>query len=196
MPFRQVICLEQSEQIHRWFVDCNYDLAMCRCCLCNVAAWNQRRYALFIFTVLSAITLLQRFKSLFTMWIHSMVRASIKLSNSSTLTRESSLHSILRPPHVSGIFPPHLSESIWPYATFRDTAYLSLTIIFDIIVFSVTLHRTAIDAFVSQNSALLRTIRWDGTIYFCVILAGNIAWLFLALFARVSSASHISFFHS
>lgn len=65
-----------------------------------------------------------------------------------------------------------------------DTAYLSLTIIFDIIVFSVTLHRTAIDAFISQNSALLRTIRWDGTIYFCVILAGNIVWLFLALFAR------------
>ncbi|KIJ99770.1 hypothetical protein K443DRAFT_101667 [Laccaria amethystina LaAM-08-1] len=65
-----------------------------------------------------------------------------------------------------------------------DTAYLSLTIVFDVIVFSLTLHRTASDAFLSQYSDLLWTIRRDGTVYFCVILAGNIVWLFLALFSR------------
>ena len=78
MPLRQVICLEQSEQIYRRFFNHTYDLAVCRCFLRDVATWNQRRYAFLILTLLSAMTLLQRFKSLFTMWIHSMVRASLE----------------------------------------------------------------------------------------------------------------------
>ncbi|KAJ6608287.1 hypothetical protein B0H10DRAFT_2068315 [Mycena sp. CBHHK59/15] len=52
----------------------------------------------------------------------------------------------------------------------RDTAYLSTSIGFDSIVFAITIACT--------------TIRWDGTMYFCVILSGNAVWMALAINAR------------
>ncbi|KAJ7135876.1 hypothetical protein C8R44DRAFT_869577 [Mycena epipterygia] len=64
-----------------------------------------------------------------------------------------------------------------------DTAYLSISIAFDCIVFAVTLARTTQrpDA---RAISIMQTIRWDGTLYFCVILSGNVVWMALALNAR------------
>ncbi|KAJ7805495.1 hypothetical protein B0H14DRAFT_2382818, partial [Mycena olivaceomarginata] len=67
-----------------------------------------------------------------------------------------------------------------------DTAYLSTSIAFDCIVLAITLISTAVKN-VSQGTRywnILRTIRWDGTMYFCVILSGNVVWMSLAMNAR------------
>ncbi|KAJ7151221.1 hypothetical protein C8R46DRAFT_1304998, partial [Mycena filopes] len=62
-----------------------------------------------------------------------------------------------------------------------DTAYLSTSIAFDCIVFAITLISTATHR--SQTS-ILNTIRRDGTLYFCVILSGNVVWMALAINGR------------
>jgi hypothetical protein len=76
----------------------------------------------------------------------------------------------------------------------RDTAYLSTSIAFDCIVLAITLISTAVKN-VSQGTRywnILQTIRWDGTMYFCVILSGNVVWMSLAMNARVCALPHIS----
>ncbi|KAJ7048529.1 hypothetical protein C8F01DRAFT_93223 [Mycena amicta] len=91
-----------------------------------------------------------------------------------------------------------------------DTAYLSTTIAFDSIVFALTIFttlnrvnaqyhldnadptravsrtlRSALRVNVGPRRAtILDTIRWDGTLYFCVILSGNVVWMALAMFSR------------
>ncbi|KAJ7274906.1 hypothetical protein C8J57DRAFT_1313057 [Mycena rebaudengoi] len=73
-----------------------------------------------------------------------------------------------------------------------DTVYLSLAIAFDSIVFIITIISTITDSAAAARSrsrpnahtTLLKTIRWDGTMYFCVILSGNVAWMVLAVYAR------------
>ncbi|KAJ7336196.1 hypothetical protein DFH08DRAFT_965092 [Mycena albidolilacea] len=70
--------------------------------------------------------------------------------------------------------------------TKMDTAYLSTSIAFDCIVLAITLISTAVKN-ASQGTRywnILRTIRWDGTMYFCVILSGNVVWMSLAMNAR------------
>ncbi|KAJ7927695.1 hypothetical protein B0H13DRAFT_1861156 [Mycena leptocephala] len=52
----------------------------------------------------------------------------------------------------------------------RDTAYLSTSIAFDCIVFATTLACTMNHNIRRLRSSILPTIRWDGTLYFCVIL--------------------------
>lgn len=64
-----------------------------------------------------------------------------------------------------------------------DTAYLSASITFDSIVFVLTLVLT-IREHRERKSRLLRTIQRDGTLYFCLILSGNLTWMFLALYTR------------
>jgi len=67
-----------------------------------------------------------------------------------------------------------------------DTAYLSTSLAFDCIVFATTLACTAAKNVTQRTRswAILRTIRWDGTLYFCVILSGNVVWMALAINAR------------
>ncbi|KAJ7207201.1 hypothetical protein GGX14DRAFT_567756 [Mycena pura] len=65
-----------------------------------------------------------------------------------------------------------------------DTAYLATTIAFDSIVFAITLFCTLSDAASARASSILQAIRWDGTLYFCVILSGNVVWMALAMYAR------------
>ncbi|KAJ7844169.1 hypothetical protein B0H13DRAFT_2096947 [Mycena leptocephala] len=66
-----------------------------------------------------------------------------------------------------------------------DTAYLSTSIAFDCIVFAITVACTAVNKATQRTrSSLLQTIRWDGTLYFCVILSGNVVWMALAINGR------------
>ncbi|KAK7046609.1 hypothetical protein R3P38DRAFT_2689033 [Favolaschia claudopus] len=66
-----------------------------------------------------------------------------------------------------------------------DTAYLSTSIAFDCIVLALTLFFTASSiSGSSTTNALVSTIRRDGTLYFCVILSGNVVWMALAINAR------------
>ncbi|KAF7289855.1 hypothetical protein MIND_01359900 [Mycena indigotica] len=94
-----------------------------------------------------------------------------------------------------------------------DTAYLAVTIAFDSIVFGLTIFatfnrvrsqvnranananaagrraRSALHSILRLDdrpghTSILGTMRWDGTLYFCVILSGNIVWMGLALYAR------------
>ncbi|KAJ6484397.1 hypothetical protein C8R47DRAFT_980909 [Mycena vitilis] len=65
-----------------------------------------------------------------------------------------------------------------------DTAYLSISIAFDCIVFAVTIACTVNNHSYRSPSSILQTIRWDGTLYFCVILSGNVVWMALAINAR------------
>ncbi|KAJ7637242.1 hypothetical protein DFH06DRAFT_1219192 [Mycena polygramma] len=65
-----------------------------------------------------------------------------------------------------------------------DTAYLSTSIAFDCIVFAVTIACTVNSHSYRSPSSILQTIRWDGTLYFCVILSGNVVWMALAINAR------------
>ncbi|KAJ7509429.1 hypothetical protein B0H11DRAFT_2216349 [Mycena galericulata] len=65
-----------------------------------------------------------------------------------------------------------------------DTAYLSTSIAFDCIAFAVTMARTVKSNSSRSPSPILQTIRWDGTLYFCVILSGNVVWMALARNAR------------
>jgi len=65
-----------------------------------------------------------------------------------------------------------------------DTAYLSMAIAFDSIVFTLTLASTISINRLRPKTLLLQTIQRDGTLYFCVILSGNVAWMALALDAR------------
>ncbi|KAJ7225194.1 hypothetical protein C8J57DRAFT_1390109 [Mycena rebaudengoi] len=65
-----------------------------------------------------------------------------------------------------------------------DTAYLSTSIAFDCIVFATTLVCTMNRNAQRIRSSILPTIRWDGTLYFCVILSGNVVWMALAINAR------------
>ena len=67
----------------------------------------------------------------------------------------------------------------------RDTAYLATTIAFDSIVFAITLFCTLSDAASARASSILQAIRWDGTLYFCIILSGNVVWMALTMYARV-----------
>jgi len=67
-----------------------------------------------------------------------------------------------------------------------DTAYLAVSIAFDSIVFAITLIFTVKEHRLRPNSILLQTIQRDGTLYFCVILTGNLTWMLLALYARPS----------
>ncbi|KAF7350367.1 hypothetical protein MVEN_01341400 [Mycena venus] len=67
-----------------------------------------------------------------------------------------------------------------------DTAYLSTSLAFDCIVLAITLACTAAKNVKhhTRSWAILRTIRWDGALYFCVILSGNVVWMALAINAR------------
>ncbi|KAJ7152659.1 hypothetical protein C8R43DRAFT_1003209 [Mycena crocata] len=68
-----------------------------------------------------------------------------------------------------------------------DTAYLSTSILFDCIVFAITIACTINNSTSvrrPRSSSILQTIRWDGTLYFCVILSGNVVWMALAINAR------------
>ncbi|KAJ7867808.1 hypothetical protein B0H13DRAFT_2351803 [Mycena leptocephala] len=65
-----------------------------------------------------------------------------------------------------------------------DTAYLSTSIAFDCIVFATTLACTMNHNIQHLRSSILPTIRWDGTLYFCVILSGNVVWMALAINTR------------
>ncbi|KAJ6571646.1 hypothetical protein B0H19DRAFT_1130581 [Mycena capillaripes] len=65
-----------------------------------------------------------------------------------------------------------------------DTAYLSSSIAFDSIVFAITIACTVNSNTQRSPSSILKTIRWDGTLYFCVILSGNVVWMALAINAR------------
>ncbi|KAJ7834009.1 hypothetical protein B0H13DRAFT_1653480, partial [Mycena leptocephala] len=65
-----------------------------------------------------------------------------------------------------------------------DTAYLSTSIAFDCIVFATTLACTMNHNIRRLRSSILPTIRWDGALYFCVILSGNVVWMALAINAR------------
>ncbi|KAJ7487853.1 hypothetical protein FB451DRAFT_1225710 [Mycena latifolia] len=65
-----------------------------------------------------------------------------------------------------------------------DTAYLSTTIAFDSIVFAITIACTVSNTTHRSRPSILQTIRWDGTLYFCVILSGNVVWMALAVNAR------------
>ncbi|KAJ7243179.1 hypothetical protein B0H12DRAFT_837400 [Mycena haematopus] len=67
-----------------------------------------------------------------------------------------------------------------------DTAYLSTSLAFDCIVLAITLAFTAANnaPHRTRSGVILRTIRWDGTMYFCVILSGNVVWMALAINAR------------
>ncbi|KAJ6492996.1 hypothetical protein C8R45DRAFT_825175, partial [Mycena sanguinolenta] len=68
-----------------------------------------------------------------------------------------------------------------------DTAYLCLAIAFDCIVVAITLATTTAkhaSRRTTRSWSILQTIRWDGALYFCVILSGNVVWMALALDAR------------
>jgi len=67
-----------------------------------------------------------------------------------------------------------------------DTAYLSTSLAFDCIVLVITLACTAAKNAVhrTRSWAIMQRIRWDGTLYFCVILSGNVVWMALAINAR------------
>ncbi|KAJ6590702.1 hypothetical protein DFH09DRAFT_908252 [Mycena vulgaris] len=65
-----------------------------------------------------------------------------------------------------------------------DTAYLSTSIAFDSIVFAITIAYTVSSTKHQSRPSILDTIRWDGTLYFCVILSGNVVWMALAVNGR------------
>ncbi|KAJ7611150.1 hypothetical protein B0H17DRAFT_721077 [Mycena rosella] len=65
-----------------------------------------------------------------------------------------------------------------------DTAYLSTSIAFDCIVFTITIAATVNNSVHRSHPSILETIRWDGTLYFCVILSGNVVWMALAVNGR------------
>ncbi|KAF7349339.1 hypothetical protein MSAN_01723500 [Mycena sanguinolenta] len=67
-----------------------------------------------------------------------------------------------------------------------DTAYLSLALAFDCVVLAITLATTTAKHAPQRTRSwsILQTIRWDGTLYFCVILSGNVVWMALAINAR------------
>lgn len=60
-----------------------------------------------------------------------------------------------------------------------------MAIVFDTIVFCLTLMVTVNTHRLRPKTVLLQTIQRDGTLYFCVILSGNVVWMALALGARV-----------
>lgn len=61
-----------------------------------------------------------------------------------------------------------------------------MSIVFDSIVFGLTLALTVNGRKIRPKTVLLQTIQRDGASYFCIILSGNIVWMLLALYARVS----------
>ncbi|TFK41738.1 hypothetical protein BDQ12DRAFT_599337 [Crucibulum laeve] len=65
-----------------------------------------------------------------------------------------------------------------------DTAYLSLSIFFDLTVFSLTMIRTFNQHYLLPRTVLHWTIQRDGALYFCAILSGNIVWMVLSLCGR------------
>ncbi|ESK86252.1 hypothetical protein Moror_16632 [Moniliophthora roreri MCA 2997] len=72
-----------------------------------------------------------------------------------------------------------------------DIAYLSLSILFDVIVFGLTVYLTFNPtnqfnalSLVAPKASLLQTIQRDGLLYFCTILSGNLVWLLMVIFAR------------
>ncbi|TFK41742.1 hypothetical protein BDQ12DRAFT_710744 [Crucibulum laeve] len=73
---------------------------------------------------------------------------------------------------------------LYPKTILRGCIYLIIAIFFDIIVFSITISRTINRNSLLPRTPLLRTIQRDGTIYFLVLLAGNLIWFILALFGR------------
>ncbi|TFK41763.1 hypothetical protein BDQ12DRAFT_678448 [Crucibulum laeve] len=66
-----------------------------------------------------------------------------------------------------------------------NVVYLSLSIFFDVIVFSITVKQTLTfnPCSIYPRSDLLRIIQRDGALYFCALLAGNVVWLALMLCA-------------
>lgn len=75
----------------------------------------------------------------------------------------------------------------------RDTAYLGVSILFDFIVFAVTILRTiTFQQTLVPKTGLMRTIFRDGVLYFATILSGNVIWMACALAGRVrSSVRHL-----
>ncbi|KAF9475415.1 hypothetical protein BDN70DRAFT_883735 [Pholiota conissans] len=66
-----------------------------------------------------------------------------------------------------------------------DTAYLGVSILFDFIVFAVTILRTVTFTHsLVPKTTLMRTIVRDGVLYFAIILSGNIIWMACALTGR------------
>ncbi|TFK31366.1 hypothetical protein BDQ12DRAFT_619019, partial [Crucibulum laeve] len=66
-----------------------------------------------------------------------------------------------------------------------EISYLAVSIFFDVIVFLITVIRTLSLCTVLPRKGLSWTILRDGTLYFCVILSGNIIWMVLAICVRV-----------
>ncbi|KAK0203947.1 hypothetical protein DFS33DRAFT_846786 [Desarmillaria ectypa] len=65
-----------------------------------------------------------------------------------------------------------------------DTLYLTVSILFDSIVFIITLHATIQNHKIIPTTFLLQRIQRDGTLYFGVILTGNVLWMLFALCSR------------
>ncbi|THU97938.1 hypothetical protein K435DRAFT_48840 [Dendrothele bispora CBS 962.96] len=67
-----------------------------------------------------------------------------------------------------------------------DIAYLSICIAFDSIVFTITLLATMLDRSLPRphQSPVIRTIQWDGALYFCAILSGTVTWMVLSIHGR------------
>ncbi|KAI3621483.1 hypothetical protein WG66_009420 [Moniliophthora roreri] len=95
-------------------------------------------------------------------------------------------------PHLNGyvdIEPFHICIL---YSDLKmDIAYLSLSILFDVIVFGLTVYLTFNPtnqsnalSLVAPKASLLQTIQRDGLLYFCTILSGNLVWLLMVIFAR------------
>lgn len=68
----------------------------------------------------------------------------------------------------------------------RDTIYLTVSILFDSIVFIITLQATIQSRKIIPTTLLLQRIQRDGTLYFGIILTGNTLWMIFALCGRVS----------
>ncbi|KAK0183987.1 hypothetical protein F5146DRAFT_501103 [Armillaria mellea] len=65
-----------------------------------------------------------------------------------------------------------------------DTLYLTVSILFDSIVFIITLQATIQCRKIIPTTLLLQRIQRDGTLYFGIILTGNVVWMIFALCGR------------
>lgn len=65
-----------------------------------------------------------------------------------------------------------------------DTLYLTVSILFDSIVFVITLRATVQCRKIIPTTLLLQRIQRDGTLYFGIILTGNVVWMIFALCGR------------
>ncbi|TFK41744.1 hypothetical protein BDQ12DRAFT_394661 [Crucibulum laeve] len=65
-----------------------------------------------------------------------------------------------------------------------ETIYLAVSVLFDVVVFIITVIRTFSLCTTLPRKNLSWTMLRDGALYFCVILSGNIIWMAFAMRVR------------